>query len=126
MPSRASISLAGRIPRQEPVGRHPRALQRLAHELMREVEALDWRVVDLGGRVVVHDRLARQVAQRHANVLVAEVEPDRERGARDERQQQGRSSEAGFRARSRGRGPRVLLSQAGAHQLLDERRDGRP
>ena len=76
---------------QEPVGGDARATQARAHELVGEVEALDRGVVDLGGRPVVGDELAGEIADRHADVLVAEVEPDREAGAGDEREQHRRA-----------------------------------
>ena len=58
----------------------PALISALTHELLGEVEALGRGVVDLGGREVVDDRLAREIADGDADVLVAEVEPDGERG----------------------------------------------
>ena len=57
-----------------------------------EVEALGRGVVDLGRRPVVDDRLAGEVADGDADVLVAEVEADRERGVGDEREQDRRAA----------------------------------
>ena len=49
-----------------------------------EIEALGRGVVDLGGREVVDDRLAGEIAHGDADVLVAEVEADGERGVGDQ------------------------------------------
>ena len=100
----------------------PGAAQRFADELVREVEALGGGVVDLGRRPVVDDRLAVEVADCDADVLVAEVEAHRESRARHERQQDRRA--AGV-ARPRLVGGVVLLDDACAPELADERGDGR-
>ena len=84
-------------------------VQRMANELVCEIEALRRRVVDLRGREIVHDRVTRQIADGNAYVLVAKVEADGERGIGDERKQHRRA--AGV-ARPRAAGPVVLLGDA--------------
>ena len=60
------------------------------HELAGEVEALPRRVVHLRGRPVVGDRSSGEVADRDADVLVTEVEADRERRVGNEREEDRR------------------------------------
>ena len=81
-----------------------------------EVEALDRRVVDLAGDQSSATGSAGEVADGDADVLVADVEADRERGVGDEREED--------RGRPVIRGPRlvgraVLLDDAGPAELLD-------
>ena len=83
------------------LGHDARAAQARAHELVGEVEALGRRVVDLGGREVLGHELAREVADRDADVLVAEVQADGEPGAGHEREQHRRAP-AGARAAATG------------------------
>ena len=85
-------------------------------------------MVDLGGRPFIDDRLAGEVAHGDADVLVAEIQADRERGARNEREQHrwapGSGDHAAFAA---------LLARCGDSpsarlhdELLGQRRDRRP
>ena len=97
---------------------HARLAQHALNELAGEVEARLRRVVDRGARPVLGHRAAGEVAERGADVLVAEVEADRERGAGRERDAQRRAPH---------RPPvavrlRALLHDARGLQLVDQRR----
>ena len=149
-PRRACISAAGRMPCQpgrmpsasiSPVARligaarpmptpsrrsasMPALAQARAHELVGEVEALGRGVVDLGGRPVVGDELAGEIADRRRGCAGG-----RSRGRpRTRRRGRARAAPAGARwaAGRRLVGGLVLLDDAGLAELLDERRDRRP
>src|SRR5207247_528608 len=107
---------------EQPVEADVGPAQRVAYQLLREVQALDRGMVDVGRRPVVDDGLAGEVADRDTDVLVPEVEPDRVGGAWDERERGGRAARA---ARARVAGALVLLDDPGARELVDQPRDRR-
>jgi hypothetical protein len=77
-------------------------------------------VVDVDRGELDAEQLPREVADRDAQVLVAHVDADRERRARDQRHQHRRTAAALAR-----RIVLVLLDDPGSLELLHERRDRR-
>ena len=78
-----------------------RALERARDSSCGEVHALVRGVVDVDRRVLVAEEVAGEVADGDAQVLVAHVDADRERGARDERHQHRRAAALARRRRPR-------------------------
>ena len=96
--------------------------QQPAHELVGEVEAGGRRAVHLGLGPVIGDELSREVAERRADVLVAEVEADRERRPRREPDLERRPP---CRPRALALRSRGLLEDARALELVEHGRDRR-
>ena len=96
------------------------ARERAGDQLLGEVHRLVRGVVDVDRGELVAEQLAGEVADRDAQVLVAHVDADRERRARDERHQHRWAAAALAR-----RVVLELLDDPGPLELLHERRDRR-
>ena len=100
-----------------------RAAERVTNKLVGEVEAFDWRMIDLGRRPVVDDGLSRQVADGDADVLMAEVVPTANAASGTSESRMRRSPGIPRRGIA---GDAALLDHTGSFELLDDRRNRLP
>ena len=129
MPSAWTVPVVGVDRRREPDAHadHARGVdaglgEHVGGQPLRDVEARDRVLVDLAGlRAVGHD-LAAEVADRGADVAVAEVEPDREGRVGRERDLQRRAAD---RPALVGGAVGLLLDHPGALELGEHRGDRR-
>lgn len=107
---------------QDPFGPKGRVVQRMLDQVVCRVQRLARSVVDLRSRPFLGDQFAGEVADGDADVLMADVGANRERGTRHEREQGGRAAGvAGPRAIIRGI---VLANEMGPAEFFGNRRHG--